>query len=272
MRIIQISDTHLSVEHDDFADNAMAFAAALATCKPDLFIHTGDLSMDGAIHAHDLELAKRWNDALPAEVLSLPGNHDVGDLPVFRPDQPVDNERLNRWRTRIGPDRWCRDQGGWRLIGLNAMLLGSNHPDEDAQFIWLANALETDLPVAVFLHKPLCIDDIEEGPCGYWTVAPEPRRRLWSLFEGCRLGLIASGHLHIQRRKTVDGIHHVWSPASSFVVGAAQQDLGGERTLGYVEHEFGPDSVTSRFVRPEGVEDRLLDPVAKKIYAPKSDG
>jgi 3',5'-cyclic AMP phosphodiesterase CpdA len=269
MRIIQLSDTHLSVEHDDFAVNATAFAEDLAKCTPDLFIHTGDLSMDGAMQAHDLDLAKRWNDLLPAEVLSLPGNHDVGDLPTFRPDQPVNDERLARWRTLIGPDRWARDVGGWRLVGLNAMLLGSGHADEDAQFEWLASALETDLPIAVFLHKPLCIDAIGEDPCGYWTVAPAPRRRLWSLLERRQVRLIASGHLHIQRQKVIDGVSHVWSPAASFVVGAAQQDLGGERVLGYVEHDFTADTVTSRFVRPDGAEDRLFDPVAKKIYAPK---
>ncbi len=270
MRIIQLSDTHLSVEHDDFAANATAFAEDLANSKPDLFIHTGDLSMDGAMQAQDLELARRWNDALPAEVLSLPGNHDVGDLSAFRPDQPVNDERLTRWRTLIGPDRWCRDQGGWRLIGLNAMLLGSGHPDEDAQFTFLASAVETtDCPVALFLHKPLCIDAIDEEPCGYWTVAPEPRRRLWSLLEGSRVRLISSGHLHIQRQKVIEGVSHVWSPAASFVVGAAQQDLGGERVLGYVEHDFTADTVTSRFVRPDRAEDRLFDPVAKKIYGPK---
>jgi alkaline phosphatase D len=269
MRIIQFSDTHLSVEHDDFADNTEAFADALAKCEPDLFIHTGDLSMDGAAKAHDLELGRRWNERLPAEVLTLPGNHDVGDLSAFRPDQPVNDERLARWRTLIGPDRWCRDQGGWRLIGLNAMLLGSGHPDEDAQFTWLAAALETDNLLALFLHKPLCIEAIDEGPCGYWTVAPEPRRRLTALLEGVRLGLVASGHLHIQRRKVIDGVPHVWSPASSFVVGAAQQDLGGERVLGYVEHDFGPKTVTSRFVRPPRAEDRVFDPHAEKIYRPK---
>jgi alkaline phosphatase D len=269
VRIIQISDTHLSAFHDHFAGNAKVFTQSLAALEPDLFVHTGDISMDGAREIDDLLLSKRWQDALPAPVLTLPGNHDVGDLASIRADQPLNDERLSAWRTIVGPDRWHHVRDGWSLVGLNAMLLGSGHPDEEAQFEWLETVLETDLPIALFTHKPLCIDTLDEGPCGYWTVAPAPRQRLAALLEGRDVRLIASGHLHIQRRKVIDGVSHVWAPASSFVVGAAQQDLGGERILGYAEHVYDDRDVTSGFVRPDGVEELLFDPVANEIYAPR---
>ena len=270
MRIIQISDTHLSAVHDHFAGNTKVFTESLGCLEPDLFVHTGDISMDGAREIDDLVLSKRWQEALPAPVLTLPGNHDVGDLASIRADQPLNDERLLAWRTIVGPDRWHHVHDGWSLIGLNAMLMGSGHPDEERQFEWLETVLQTDLPVALFIHKPLCIDALDEGPCGYWTIAPGPRRRLATLLERCNVRLVASGHLHIQRRKVIDDISHIWAPASSFVVGVAQQDLGGERILGYVEHVLDGEEVTSRFVRPAGAEELLLDPVADQIYAPRS--
>ena len=60
MRIVQISDTHLSAVHDHFATNAKVFTECLARLKPDLFIHTGDISMDGARKVDDLLLSRRW--------------------------------------------------------------------------------------------------------------------------------------------------------------------------------------------------------------------
>ena len=185
MRIIQISDTHLSVQHDHFRRNAEVISRHVCEQSPDLIIHTGDLSMDGAGGVvGDLELARDWNAQLPAEVLSIPGNHDVGDLPSLRADQAVSDERLALWRDVIGPDCWVRDVGGWRLIGLNTMLCHTGHPDEEKQLDWLEEQLSAELPIAIFSHKPFCIDQLDEGPCGYWTIAPEPRARLLSLLAG----------------------------------------------------------------------------------------
>jgi len=266
MRIIQISDTHLSATHAHFAANTTAFRAWLAAQQADLIVHTGDLAMDGAADPADLAMAAAWNTGLGIPVVSVPGNHDVGDAATIRPDQAVDDDRLAAWRAHLGADRWSVDRDGWRLIGLNAMLLGTGHAEEEAQFDWLAQALVGAGPIALFLHKPLFIDAPDEGPRGYWTVTPEPRRRLLGLLAGSRVRLIGSGHLHIHRHLHVDGIDHVWGPAASFVCGDSQEDLGGARRLGAVVHTFGADRVESHFVRPVGLEDLTIEPVQRIIY------
>ena len=266
MRIIQISDTHLSRRYDYFAPNSAAAATALAKLKPNLFIHTGDLAMDAALDPEELSLGKDWIDALPAKVLAVPGNHDVGDLLYNRPDQPVTDARLRAWRDTIGPDCWSLMQGGWQLIGLNAMLLGTGHVEEEAQFDWLASIVQRSHPTALFLHKPLCIERLDEGPFGYWTVPPEPRARLMAVLDGQPVRLFASGHLHVQHQHAVAAAKHVWAPATSFVVGGGQETIGGERQLGFVEHVFNADTVESRFIRPAGLKELLLDPVRDEIY------
>lgn len=134
MRLLQISDTHLSARHDAFRDNAEAFASWVASQHADLVVHSGDLAMDGAGDAADLHHAMDWIRSLDREVLIVPGNHDVGDTAAIRPDQTVDDARLAAWRDIVGPDRWVRDAAGSRLIGLNAMLLGSGHAEEEHHF------------------------------------------------------------------------------------------------------------------------------------------
>jgi 3',5'-cyclic AMP phosphodiesterase CpdA len=272
MRIIQISDTHISAAHPFFDANVAAVRGWLAAEHPDLIVITGDLAMDGAGDTADLAAAAAWTQGLPARVLSVPGNHDVGDTAAIKPSQTVDDARLAAYRAHLGPDRWQHDQDGWRLIGLNAMLLGTGHAEEEAQFAWLEGALATDAPVAVFLHKPLFIDAPSEPPRGYWTVTPEPRRRLLGLLATARVRLIASGHLHIHRELHQAGIDHVWCPAASFVCGDSQEDLGGMRRLGALVHDFGADRVTTRFVRPDGLEDLAIEPVQHILYPRPTSG
>jgi alkaline phosphatase D len=266
VRIVQVSDTHLSRTHHDFADNNKRIAALITSLAPDLIIHTGDVSMDGAGDTRDLDLSRDWIGALPADTLLVPGNHDVGDLPAIKASQPVDDARLAAWRNVFGCDRWVRDIPGWRLIGLNAMLCGTGHAQEERQLEWLARELDTRTSVALFMHKPLCIDAVSEGARGYWTVAPEPRRRLHALIAAAPVRMIATGHLHIHRRAEIDGIALVWGPAASFVCGDSQEDLGGERRLGIIEHVFSLDGVASHFLRTDDLEELRIEPVIDRIY------
>jgi len=271
VRIVQISDTHVSAEHDDFTENAAVISRAIAELKPDLVINTGDLAMNGCIEPADLDLAAAFHGALGVPVLSVPGNHDVGDRPEIRADQVIDDARIGTFRRIAGADRWIRDIPGWRLIGLNAMLFDTGHPEEEAQFQWFAEAVETDTQIAVFMHKPLFIDHADEGPRGYWTARPDPRKRFLEIVGGRNLKLVASGHLHIARERMFDGVTHIWGPASSFVCGPMQEDLGGQRQIGLVAYTFFEDGFSHHFIYPAGARDLQLDPVASRIYpSPRS--
>ena len=77
MLIIQISDTHLSPVKPHFADNWAPLAAWIAAERPDLVIHTGDVTVDGADVEEDLryavELMSIWASAIsrfPAIMMS----------------------------------------------------------------------------------------------------------------------------------------------------------------------------------------------------------
>jgi 3',5'-cyclic AMP phosphodiesterase CpdA len=268
MRIIQISDTHLSRGKPHFADNWPPLAAWIAAQNPNLVIHTGDVTVDGADVEDDLRYAAELMRHLGVRFRAVPGNHDVGD--AGHPGQPVTDERLARWRTYFGLDRWIEDIEGVRLIGLDAMLLGSGNREEAAQAAWLDAVMEDTggRQIAWFLHRPLFLGSPDE-PDGYWSVKPEPRARLMELVRRYSVALVASGHLHKAYQTVCDGTRYLWCPASSFLVGPEiQPAMAGEKRLGAVRYEVNGTALEPSIVDVPGLETYWLDDVIDEVYPP----
>lgn len=265
MRIIQITDTHLSPSKPHFNANWSPLAQWVTDQNPDLVIHTGDLAVDGADIEDDLAFSAKLLNEISAPVLSLPGNHDIGHMPGSA--QPVNATRIDRWREMVGPDRWTYDSKHWRLIGLNSLILGADSPEEEEQFDWLEVALADAEArrIAVFAHKPLFVDTADEGETGYWSIRPAPRQKLLDLFAEYDVALHASGHLH----RGWQGMHNdtslVWAPASSFIVGDSERDMPGARILGAAIHTL-TDTVKSEIVEIDTLSRFVLDDVIEEVY------
>lgn len=266
--VVQISDTHLGASTRLFRANFDRVAAALNRLRPDLIVHTGDVSMDGADREADLACAVSAHAWLPGSVLCVPGNHDVGDHPERALHQPVDDARLNRFCGRIGSDRWVEDREGWRLLGLNSQVMGA-HRRADAQAAMIADALDTlgDRRLAVFIHKPFFTADPAETTFDYWSVPPSARGPLGAVMAHPALRLVASGHLHLYRDAMRDRVRYAWAPSVAFVVDPADQaGLPGERCCGFLLHEFGADAVTTRLIVPDGMERPYIHEVPGAAY------
>jgi 3',5'-cyclic AMP phosphodiesterase CpdA len=267
MRIIQISDTHLSPGKSHFGDNWAPFAAWIAAERPDLVIHSGDVTVDGADVEEDLRYAAGLMRDLGVPFRAVPGNHDVGDAGHLR--QPVNGERLARWRAHFGPDRWFEDVEDYRLIGLDAMLLGNGDLEETAQAAWLETVMEgaDGRGIAWFLHRPLFLDSPGEDDTGYWSVKPQPRARLIELLQRYSVTLVASGHLHKSHRMTHQGTCYVWAPASSFLVGPEMQPpMAGEKRLGAVIYELNGAALAAEIIEVPGLSQHWLDDVIDQVY------
>jgi 3',5'-cyclic AMP phosphodiesterase CpdA len=267
MRLIQISDTHLSPGKTHFADNWPPLAAWIAAERPDLVIHTGDVTVDGADVEQDLQHAAELMRRLDVPFRSVPGNHDVGD--VGHPRQPVTDERLARWRVYFGADRWFEDVEGFRLIGLDAMLLGSGHREEATQADWLGAVMGNaeGRRIAWFLHRPLFVDTPDEGDTGYWSVKPQPRARLIELMRRHSVALVASGHLHKAHDATRDGTRYLWAPASSFLVGPEiEPAMLGEKRLGAVRYELDGAALKAEIINVPGLARHWIDDVINEVY------
>lgn len=274
MRVIQISDTHLSPGKMHFLDNWPPLARWIAEQQPDLVIHTGDVTVDGAGVEEDLRHAAGLMRALGVPFRAVPGNHDVGD--AGHGHQPVDAERLGRWRSHFGADRWIEDAENWRLIGFDAMLLGSGEPEEVVQDDWLRTVMSNaaDRHIAWFLHRPLFLDRPDEADTGYWPVKPQPRSRLIELVRRYSVGVVASGHLHRARDFTRAGTRYIWAPASSFLVGPkiVAEPIPGEEVLGAVIYEIDGESLEADIVPIPGLSRKWIDDVIEEVYPRRPEG
>jgi len=272
-RVVQISDTHLGRDKAHFAGNWPFLAEWIAEEAPDLVIHTGDVSVDGADVDDDFAYSAELMAGLSAPLLAVPGNHDVGD--PFSLHQPPTADRLARWTARFGPDHWLHDLEGWRLIGFDTMILSSGLPEEEAQFAWLEAAMRGagGRRIAWFCHQPLFINAWEEGDTGYWTVRTGPRARLKALADAYGLDLVGSGHVHLSHEMRIGGTAFVWCPSAAFTVGPSLQEaLGGEKWLGAVTYDFDGGEVGVERVRLPQLRHLWIDDVVAEVYPPRPAG
>jgi 3',5'-cyclic AMP phosphodiesterase CpdA len=270
VRVLQISDTHLSPAKQHFAANWQPLRDWAQQQNADLTIHTGDLTVDGADVEQDMRQGAEWMRALPGRFLGVPGNHDVGE--AGNPFQPVTGERLKRWRRHFGHDWWSHDLENWRLIGLDSMLFGSGCDEESRQFDWLRDTLSSagKRRIACFTHRPLFIDSPDEGDTGYWSVKPGPRATMLDLIRRHRVALVATGHLHKWRDHVEAGCRYIWCPSSGFIVGPDnQREMAGEKRLGALTYEFDGSDVSVTFRNVPGLTTLWIDDVLHEVYPPR---
>ncbi len=262
-RLTQISDTHLGRRFPSLIENFHRVCEHIDACRPDLVVNTGDVSFDGPTSRDDVVFAKGLHQALPVACRYLPGNHDIGDNPTAigpPPRPPVNEAHRRQFCDIIGEDHWAFEAAGWRFIGLNTLVMNSGLAFEAEQFDWLSReiAQTNRKPVALFLHKPVFLDqpDDPETPQTSIRYVPQPARaRLIEMFAHVDLRLIASGHVHQRRDFTWRHTRHVWAPSAGFVINDARQDRIALKEVGLVEYRFRPDSVEVRHVRAAGQVD-----------------
>jgi 3',5'-cyclic AMP phosphodiesterase CpdA len=252
-RIIVLSDVHLSPTHGFFWQNwciARDFANA---AQAEAVIVNGDLTINGADSDAEVAFAAVALKGLRAQVLALPGNHDVGDEPPGQdPEQIINVERLARWDRLFGVDHWVQEAGSWVLIGLNAQLFGSELEREHEQSRWLDRQLMAAerRPLALFLHKPLFIEGPTEDRATASCIVPAARAGLLARLRDVNVQLVVSGHLHEHRERIVGRTHHVWAPAVAF---AAPERHGGDGTCGLLAIEFAADTFEIAIEKPAGL-------------------
>jgi 3',5'-cyclic AMP phosphodiesterase CpdA len=261
--VAQISDTHLSRDKPFFVDNFHRIVESLAADAPDLVINTGDISLDGAEREDDLAAARQLHGSLSIPVRFLPGNHDLGDNVGVASGHghAIDAERRARYLRYFGDDWWWFDVPGWRMIGVNAQLLGSDLAAEDKQQTFLARTVAgaKQQRIALFIHKPVFDQDPGEQVIGGRFLDPLPRRRLLTAFVAGLPSLIASGHVHQYRTSVSDGALCVWSPSTAFYLPDSYQPRYGVKQVGYVSHRFHASGEHDcRFVSAPGTENLCL--------------
>jgi 3',5'-cyclic AMP phosphodiesterase CpdA len=239
-KIAFLSDLHLSHTHGFFWDNFRRARDAANASEADAVIVAGDLCINGPDSDDEMQFAAQALEGLDGQVFAIPGNHDVGDEPPGQDAaQIVDAARLARWKAAFGADRFAMTAGVWRLLGVNAQLFGSGLPAEAEQDAWLDAELGwADRPVALVLHKPPFVESASESEATVASIQPAARAALLAKLRG-RARMVISGHLHATRDRVVDGIRHLWLPATAFIGSATH---GGTPAVGATMVDFGTDA------------------------------
>lgn len=254
LRIVQVSDTHLSQSHAYFQDNWNAFLDCMAEEKPDFVFVTGDMCMNGPKVPGDLPFARAQMDRLPVPWRAIPGNHDIGDTPPdTRLKGPITRSRRAAYRKAFGDEFWVQDLGDWRFIGLNAQLMDSGLPGETAQMEMVTDALGSAATrqCAILIHKPLYNKSATERGQSLQALWPKSRKRLLALCEKHKVKLVASGHRHCYRSLRHGGTRLVWAPASSFIdTRKLNEGRRLTRRVGYIRYTLDGTTVTHELVEP----------------------
>ena len=258
MRIVLVSDTHLAPTAGAFNGNWQAVRAFVAAANADLTIHLGDVTVDGPKHPEQFAHVQSLSEGWPTPIRYLPGNHDIGDSPPgpgLPSQEPLRTDRLEDFRRAFGTDYWMVEAEGWRLIGLNAQLFGTDTTDEAAQWSWLEEQLARSRGVraVVLLHKPFFQTSPadEEPRRRYVPVAP--RRRLYELFAREDLRAVISGHVHQYLDRRIDGVRYIWIPSAAYFMPDEVQDRIGEKITGVGVLELTRGEMQFHLVCPEGV-------------------
>lgn len=255
MRILIIADTHLAQNAVAFQDNLNAIERFIRADSFDSVIHLGDITADAPFNSDQLVYAAQSLRALGLPVLSVPGNHDVGDNPMepgaLTSANSITPDRVSAYEAVFGPDHWALDMAGWQIVGLNAQLFGTGGAQEQAQFGWLEETLAaSDKPLGLVSHKPFFRDGHDDTQAHIRYIPAEPRRRLTAMLSTRQLRFVLSGHAHQQRAIRVDGVDHIWLPSTAFCLPDAMQDKVGDKVVGLGVLELLPEG-QFRFDRPE---------------------
>ena len=141
IRIVQLSDTHLSHRRAYAVPNVLAVLRAVAGEAPDFVVHTGDVVADDPDDEAERAFAFRvLSTGMPQPFAVIPGNHDTGGFSHDLWSEARNDAFLSTWLA----DTFCVDLGAWRLIGANVYRLG-----EAAHDTWLADMSRTERFVAV---------------------------------------------------------------------------------------------------------------------------
>jgi 3',5'-cyclic AMP phosphodiesterase CpdA len=272
MRIAIVADSHLAARAPECVANWKAAAGAVARLRADLTVHLGDISLDGQVHPEELRFAREQIQVWPTPMRLVPGNHDMGD---GSGESPIDAGRLATYETSFGADRWAVSAGRWVLIGINAQLLGSDTPQEQAQWQWLEdhacrmNDSHSFEHSVLFLHRPVLRPSANEHHREGRYVAHAASERLLHGPLRHTLRAVVSGHTHQYLDRTVAGVRHLWLPSTAFVLPDEVQVRVGEKLVGLGMLELGGSSVWFDLLCPDGMRRHQLTELGFYTQTPR---
>ena len=209
-RFVQMADTQLGMggyEHD--VETFELAVHQINALEPDFVVICGDLVNVPEDKSFADFLRIKAGFTMPCHCVA--GNHDVGVAPS--------PEQLERYRSKIGPDRFVFEHKGFSFVVTNTQLWKSPQcegaAEHDAWFAQtLRDAASKQSPVIVLGHYPLFIAKADEEE-EYFNLPPEKRAELLDLFAECGVVAMLTGHTHRNIVNDHNGIQLITSATTS---------------------------------------------------------
>jgi len=225
---VQLSDPQMGMFSDnrDFAQDAANFefaVTAINRLRPAFVVITGDLvnkSGDVAQIAEYLRITKKIDTAIP--VYSIPGNHDVGNVPS--------SMGVANYVKIFGPDHYVFKHQGFVGVALNSTVIHTpQYATEElaAQESWLRAELAKAKSggarhIVVFQHHPWFLASATE-PDQYFNIPLVRRTSYLALFRESGVRYLFSGHYH-RNAEGHDGV------LVNIITGPVGKPLGGAKS------------------------------------------
>lgn len=256
VRIVQITDTHLSARPSIINDNFAHLVGLINELRPALVVHSGDVEVLNPANDADRRAAAAALEAIEPSLKIVPGNHDVGEsVPEPWAGLATRPEWVDAYRAVFGRDYWLEILDDWAIIGLNSETLGSGQPAEAEQWAWIDTlpALVGARYALVFSHRPFWppVTGRPGNPAG---IMPDVRDRLLGALEPIDVRAFGAGHLHYygQRAHLLGSrpVLAIAGPPTGFADYDAMLRLPGISQPGIVEYQLDeqePGSVRAIF-------------------------
>jgi len=254
--IAHISDTHVGSPH--FVPNLLnRVIGELNELKPDLVIHTGDITNEG--FRGEFKSAAAYLEQIEAPLVAVPGNHDARNVGYVH------------FEEMIGPRHWRRElDGGVVLVGVD-----SSEPDLNEgqvgrhRYPWLIEQFAPPAELRIYVHHHHLLPVPGTGR-ERSTVADSGDLLEVLIRSGVNLAL--TGHKHVP---------YVWRLENIYIVNAgtcSSLRLRGHTRPAYnvityddgevkitQKHPFGPGHTLAHFnVRTGEQHYRELEPLAEQ--------
>ena len=137
----------------------------------------------------------------PGPRYAIPGNHDVGSTVGWHHHDPMQLAAACADFRRDWDDWWVLEAAGFRILGINSQIFGSNLPSEAAQSQWLRTELAKPSVYlrAVFAHTPPYLkspqDDFADGS-EQMCLRPQARWPLLGILNESPPDLLITAHAH----------------------------------------------------------------------------
>lgn len=194
--------------------------AQINEIEPDVVVFTGD-QVNRPLDTEQWEAFADVIEEIDPDVklFHIPGNHDV-----LISEGMVDSTPFT---SRYKDDRFIHCDRGVRIVGINSNLIKYDDPQEEAQLLWIKDALRKndDAEVSIlFSHHPFFLNDIEEDD-GYFQIQKSKRPAYLDLFTDMDVNALYAGHLHNNSYGSYKGIPVSTTTSVAFQIGDAQPSV-----------------------------------------------